>query len=512
MNFNAIPIKTMAIAALVSSAFNAHAASIATRADLNKLLGNNLILEDFETPDFTNQTRYDLGPLNYDTDVPGLGKHLVKEGITFQRNPDFTDGSGYRGIDFNPSGYFGSVSKVLSGAGGSGGASIRNDFQFVFTTPVTAFGVDLIAYKDFPSNATISVYDTSGALIADINASGTAGEGTFFGWENAGGISKVTFHDTPNGSYMEFDNVGFGSSSQVNVLPKIVDMTKPACSYVASIYNKMWQEMKVEQAPSCKTVQNYYTWTRSIRVDNETVASAYSNWVNNLKTNDLLFNARMAKIDESVSFISDSLDLKTILSVDDYKLSSGIMKSRAILKSFAAGKISFDRQTTLGKIIDKTLKEKIITDNANDPLCDLFFDNTVAKSCNNKAKKIANCTLKLATKGWEGAASCVVDSVTSTIGFMNTTLDTFNAVEINRHISDYKLINDYLDDYFAKGKTQIPTNAQLETDIKTMTEQSDYDIAFVKTGIKDSIASTKLKSAQDLALTESLRKMLPKNP
>ena len=35
--------------------------------------------------------------------------------------------------------------------------------------------------------------------------------GTFFGWENAGGIGKVFFHDNPNQNYIQFDNLGFGA-------------------------------------------------------------------------------------------------------------------------------------------------------------------------------------------------------------------------------------------------------------------------------------------------------------
>ena len=205
-------IKALAISALLVTSFNAQAGLIANRTDLNNLLGGNLVLEDFESFHITSQTRYSGGPLNYDTTVAGLGTHLVQPGITFQRNPDFsTTTAGYRGIDFNPAGYFGSTSQNISGAGGSGGASIRNDFQILFTKPVTAFGMDLLAYSGFPAAGVISVYDTAGALLGDTNVTGAAG-GAFFGWESASGIGKVFIHDTPNGNYMQFDNIGFGAA------------------------------------------------------------------------------------------------------------------------------------------------------------------------------------------------------------------------------------------------------------------------------------------------------------
>lgn len=217
MSLNTSTLKKLTFTAFVLSAFNAQAGSIATRDDLNKTLGANLVFEDFEKPKIKEQVRYYLGPLNHDTVAPGLGQNLVKPGVTFQRNPEYPNNlPGYRGIDWNPSGYVGSTSKLLSGAGGSGGASIRNDFQFVFTTPVTAFGVDLWAYSGFPSEAVISIYDPAGNLLTTVTATGSVG-GTFFGWENAGGIGKIAFHDTPDGSYMQFDNLGFGVTPQTAV-------------------------------------------------------------------------------------------------------------------------------------------------------------------------------------------------------------------------------------------------------------------------------------------------------
>ncbi|MFM8333162.1 MAG: hypothetical protein ACKN9T_15865 [Candidatus Methylumidiphilus sp.] len=218
MNTIAHPhLKALAIASLALTALDAQAAAVATRADLETILGANLVLENFETPTVTSQTRYSGSPLSYDTTVPTLGNHLVKPGLVFQRNPDYAiTEAGYRGIDWNPAGYFGSTSQVLSGAGGSGGASIRNDFQILFTTPVTAFGVDLLAYSGFPAAGVISVYDNTGTLLGDTNVNGAVG-GAFFGWENAEGISKIFIHDNPNGNYIQFDNLAFGTAAPVPI-------------------------------------------------------------------------------------------------------------------------------------------------------------------------------------------------------------------------------------------------------------------------------------------------------
>jgi hypothetical protein len=211
MKINATHFKSLAVSALLLTSFNTHAGIINSRTDLNTLLGGNQVLEDFETPRLSGQVRYLGGPLNDDTTFSAtLGNHLVQPGVTFQRNPDYTLASGYRGIDWNPAGYFGAASQALSGAGGSGGASIRNDFQIVFTAPVTAFGVDLMAYSGYAADGIVSVYDTAGTLLSSTNISGTAGTGTFFGWENADGIGKITVHDTPDRNYIQFDNLGFG--------------------------------------------------------------------------------------------------------------------------------------------------------------------------------------------------------------------------------------------------------------------------------------------------------------
>lgn len=189
------------------------AALLSSRVELDGLLGANAVLEDFETPTLVGQTRYTEGPLNYDTVWSPLGTHLVQPGVTFQRNPDYPIAeAGYRGIDWNPAGYFGSTSQAISGAGGGGASvSIRNDFQIIFTRPVTAFGVDLLAYQGFPAAGVISVYDTAGVLLGDTSVNGAVG-GNFFGWENAGGIGKVFIHDNPLGNYIQFDNLAFGAA------------------------------------------------------------------------------------------------------------------------------------------------------------------------------------------------------------------------------------------------------------------------------------------------------------
>lgn len=211
MTFRRI-IALLASATLASLCATAQAAQIATRTQLDNLLGANQVFEDFETPTITVQTRYSGGPLNYDTTIPGLGNHLVKPGITYQRNPDYPiTNAGYRGIDWNPSGYFGPTSQALSGAGGCCSASIRDDFQFLFTVPVTAFGLDLLAYSGFASSGTVSVYDTAGVPLGSANVTGTVA-GTFFGWENDGGIGQVFFHDVPTRNYIQFDNLGFGAA------------------------------------------------------------------------------------------------------------------------------------------------------------------------------------------------------------------------------------------------------------------------------------------------------------
>jgi hypothetical protein len=200
--------------ALLLSQTDAQASQLLSRNQLDSLLGANQIFEDFETPVIAGQTRYSGGAYNASVDFAGLGTNLIVDGVTIQRNTaDVTVGAaGYRGIDWNPAGYFGATSQRISGAGGGGGASTRNDFQFIFTAPVNAFGLDLTAYDGFASSGQVSVYDTADNLLATLAVAGTSA-GTFFGWENANGIGKVFFHDNPNGNYIQFDNLGFGVSA-----------------------------------------------------------------------------------------------------------------------------------------------------------------------------------------------------------------------------------------------------------------------------------------------------------
>lgn len=203
-------LKVLVTSALLSSAVTAEAGLISNRSELNNLLGANQTLEDFEGFSISSQTRYSGGPLSYDTTVGALGNHLVKPGVTYQRNPDYgIELSGYRGIDLNPSGYFGATSQRLAGTGGCCSASIRDDFQFIFTAPITAFGLDLNAYNGFASSGTVSVYDTQNNLLISQVVTGTV-EGNFFGWENETGIGKVFFHDVPTRNYIQFDNLGYG--------------------------------------------------------------------------------------------------------------------------------------------------------------------------------------------------------------------------------------------------------------------------------------------------------------
>jgi hypothetical protein len=203
-----IPILT---GLLFFSGIDAQASQVASRIELDALLGINQVFEDFEIPNIASQTRYSGGAYNSSVDFAGLGTHLVVDGVTFQRNTSVVGigAPGYRGIDWNPSGYFGATSQRLSGAGGSGGTSTRNDFQFIFTAPVTAFGLDLTAYNGFASSGKASVYDTAGNLLNTLDVTGSLA-GTFFGWENTNGIGQVFFHGTPNANYLQFDNLGFG--------------------------------------------------------------------------------------------------------------------------------------------------------------------------------------------------------------------------------------------------------------------------------------------------------------
>jgi hypothetical protein len=146
----------------------------------------------------------------------------------------------------------------------------------------------------------------------------------------------------------------------------------------------------------------------------------------------------------------------------------------------------------------------------------------VADSCSTEAKKIATCGVGLLTEGWKGAAGCVVGSVTTVAGFINNIFDIGQVLDIKQHNYGYVLINDYLNDYYAKGSTATTLDeAKLTADIQIYANKlslssgclftfADFDMQFVKDGIRDSILRNLVRANANVRTVEQIRAILNK--
>ena len=182
------------IASLALVAFGAASASadiIPDRTTLDGILGGGGILEDFEALDisFRGQRADSGGLLNSTTMFDGSGPGLVQPGADYMAPTLWWNGDGYFNLN----------TQTLGDSSGWRG----NAINIVYTTAVTAMGIDLQGYDGFSQAGTISVYDTSNNLI-----SATAVDGGFFGWENAGGIGRVVVDATDG--YIMIDNHLYG--------------------------------------------------------------------------------------------------------------------------------------------------------------------------------------------------------------------------------------------------------------------------------------------------------------
>lgn len=204
-------LKSLSFALLLFIPFSTQAELLSSQAQLDSILGNNLLLDTFDYG-LTTQVRLS-GSLTSSTTVAGVNggnSGLIEPGVTFQRNPAYTGAA--RPLDFNPLGYYGANVPELATAGGCCAASIRNDLQIVFTQPVNTFGVNLVGYVGFAASGVIDIYDTSGILLDSSNVTAADGYGTFFGWSGNVEIGQVDIQDVPNQNYINLANFGYGQA------------------------------------------------------------------------------------------------------------------------------------------------------------------------------------------------------------------------------------------------------------------------------------------------------------
>ncbi len=189
-------MKTAGVAMLILVGLGpmvAQADLIQDRPTLEALLGDNGILEDFETlavPE-GGQRSDSSGFLNSDSIFDGSGPGLVQPGATYSAPSLFWNGNNY----------FGLITQTLGDSTGWRDWQITIDF----TTAVSAMGLDLQGYAGFGMEGTVSVFDTNNLLLST-----TAVDGGFFGSEDVGGIGRVVVDTQIDNNYIMIDNHLYG--------------------------------------------------------------------------------------------------------------------------------------------------------------------------------------------------------------------------------------------------------------------------------------------------------------
>lgn len=163
-------------------ASTAQAGSLSSRAELQALLGGPGFLEDFESFPISNggATRIDCATLDASALCNGEGAGLVLPGVSILFG---VAGDG----QWNGASYFGAPSREV--------LSNTQPLVIDFATPARAFGVDLRAFSGFPATASLTVFAGDDATeIGSLSGIDllTTGAPVFVGWEDAGGIGRVS--------------------------------------------------------------------------------------------------------------------------------------------------------------------------------------------------------------------------------------------------------------------------------------------------------------------------------
>lgn len=188
-------IQVVCVIGLFFGAFSvAHAGLITSQSQLSLLLGAGETMENFEGNGLLSfGQKWSSAPLNSTSLFAGYGPGLVQAGVTYSANT----------LYWNDNGYFGLNTRTL------GDSALGNPLTILYTQPATAFGFDMQGYAGYVMNGVIDVYDLANNLLAS-----TSVNGGFFGWESAGGISRVTV--ASSSGYIMIDNHGYGVTSNSN--------------------------------------------------------------------------------------------------------------------------------------------------------------------------------------------------------------------------------------------------------------------------------------------------------
>lgn len=195
-----------AIAALLILPTRGRAAVVIDRVTLNAILGGLAVSENFEAFQIAagGATALNVNTLGVSTLVTFnsviQGPGLVAPGVTFSGS----------NLQWNAQNYYAAPSREIL----FNGPSITLDFA----TPTSAFGVDVRNFSGYGSTMSVTVFAANGTTVL-YTATGLALGGTpiFFGYQNTGGIGRVTFTAAGSSWSPILDNLTFSAIPEPSV-------------------------------------------------------------------------------------------------------------------------------------------------------------------------------------------------------------------------------------------------------------------------------------------------------
>ncbi len=202
-------------------AASAPAQQILTRANLNSLLTSSTSdgFETFNIP-VSNAATTDVTSMDSTTVVLGQGPGLVNPGATYLS----TDG---KPIQWNGDQYFGINTQSILINGDNG------QFEIDYSAATQAMGLDARCFSGFGYSGTMDVYNGA-TLVGTMNFSlpGNAGDTTFLGWQNSGGITKVVIS---SGAFPWSPIIDDHTYGTINTVPEPASMAAIGLGLVALI-------------------------------------------------------------------------------------------------------------------------------------------------------------------------------------------------------------------------------------------------------------------------------------
>lgn len=192
-------VRALSLVAMFCASVQAATAStiIPDRGTLERLLGSYAVGENFERfpVDPFGAMILDVNTLDETTIANGHGPGLVVPGVTVE---------GPGGLQWNGRGYFGQPSRTLSGL---------STLDLDFSTPVAAFGLDLLVFARFPDVAQVWVFGADDRTLLGIFGIPVFDPSfeVFFGLADPAGIGRVALVGTALPWSPVMDDLTFGT-------------------------------------------------------------------------------------------------------------------------------------------------------------------------------------------------------------------------------------------------------------------------------------------------------------